>query len=534
MKKITLITAPNGEAIPDLLAITLSEADVVLWLATMDEVEKGAASSILGFSSRCPADGAELRDIRRFLDQAKDLGRDFRRIAADQADAFATFMEENPDGYPHDSYEARVKSYRVRIQGWYDGAEMYTHRFTRALLDTLLVYLRPEEMVDFEDRWENPPLHERKRPLTHLRPRLAPRAGGRGFKPPVLRREGSPEDAACDNDGVTHRVDGKELLVSDGEGFTLGVDTKYHAKVLHYAEKNLFKVNGRLWVDPSRLVWVWGLFNGIQVCGGESPVSVGGTADEIKRVAKAARLTRVAPKIYAKLEHALYLHVDVDGDHLLEMGRHPSATSYLKVTKAYAPRLIASLAGRGWGWHKSGTMVNPSMLALREKNSVIALRNLGLSIRVLMRLGARPFGPFRGNCAWMDGGAAAILPGRDRRADSQALQHHADESPAKSSSCSRDGVHGCPGRSVTQGRLTPMTLGVIYFMETRYRPAPEAEAQAKNHLLDMLRGGLRDFFSLCAQSRKAGVRDNDFDYVFRQCKDDGAIRMTDDFQVSLV
>ncbi len=186
---------------------------------------------------------------------------------------------------------------------------------------------------------------------------------------------------ACDNDGVTHRVDGKKLLVSDGLGFTLGVDAKYHAKVLRHAEKDLFKVNGRLWVDLSRLVWVWGVLNGIQVCGGEAPVSVGGTAVEIQRLAKAARLTRLAPQIYAKLEHALYLHVDVGGDYLMELGRHPSTTSYLKVTKAYAPRLIASLARRGWGWHKSGTMVNPSMLALREKNSVIDLRNLGLSIK---------------------------------------------------------------------------------------------------------------------------------------------------------
>ncbi len=143
MKKITLITAPNGEAIPDLLAITLSEADVVLWLATMDEVEKKGNVVDIGlrFEGAQPI-GAEIRDLRRFLSQTPDFGKDFRQIVPDQMDAFAAFMEENPDGYPHDSYEARVKSYRVRVQGWYDGEEMYTHRFTREILDKLLINLR--------------------------------------------------------------------------------------------------------------------------------------------------------------------------------------------------------------------------------------------------------------------------------------------------------------------------------------------------------------------------------------------------------
>ena len=78
-----------------------------------------------------------------------------------------------------------------------------------------------------------------------------------------------------------------------------------------------------------------------------------------------------------------------------------------------------------------------------------------------------------------------------------------------------------------------MTLGIIYSMETRYRPEPEAETQAKENLLGSLRDGARDFFALVAQARKVGIRDNAFDYVFRQCKDAGVIRMTDDFQVSL-
>ncbi len=141
MKTIILTTFPNGDdGIPDTLVIPIDRETVLSWLKTMDEVQgsAGVVSVNLKFT------GADIMgddDFDQFEDAAWPLRGDFRRIADDKREAFVEHTRHSGEHPDSQSYVACVKSGHLRIQGSWDGCELYSDRLTRAMLESLLADL---------------------------------------------------------------------------------------------------------------------------------------------------------------------------------------------------------------------------------------------------------------------------------------------------------------------------------------------------------------------------------------------------------
>jgi hypothetical protein len=80
-----------------------------------------------------------------------------------------------------------------------------------------------------------------------------------------------------------------------------------------------------------------------------------------------------------------------------------------------------------------------------------------------------------------------------------------------------------------------MTLGLIYSFETQYRPTAEERDAARAEILQALADlpASCSFFDLVAKTRKTGMRDNLFDYVFWELRREKKFRLNDDHSIEV-
>ncbi len=176
--------------------------------------------------------------------------------------------------------------------------------------------------------------------------------------------------------------DGKGVVVADGVGFTLAVDPKFKRKVLRYAKKSLYPVTPRLWIGLDRLIWAEVRGGCIVVSAGDGYVADTGTYADLKRLVKAAGLTRIASHTFAKIETALFVYADkIDQDYSIELGRDLNYSLTVAIGKSCAAKLLTSFGEKGWGWYKGELLVNPSLYTLKNGKTMILKDGRELSMR---------------------------------------------------------------------------------------------------------------------------------------------------------